>query len=208
METADDTERSDWFMSATGGLCYVHNPASSSIDIRDIAAALSRLCRFGGHLRDDVDHYSVAQHSVLVSRVCRPENALVGLLHDATEAYLQDLIQPLKRSLPTYKELERIWAREIGERFGLGPRLVDLPPDVKEADKILLATEMRDLAENVPKRAAWLKRCGAKPLLSTIEPLSAWGARRAFIARFQILTGRESHANESPADQARPGDGS
>lgn len=59
-----------------GGTYYDYeNPAASVYDIYDIAAALSRACRFTGHLLDRVELYSVAQHSVLVSEIVPPEHA-------------------------------------------------------------------------------------------------------------------------------------
>jgi hypothetical protein len=57
-------------------------PNPDDIRIEDIAHALSNQCRFAGHARE---FYSVAEHCVRVSQLCRPEEALWGLLHDASE---------------------------------------------------------------------------------------------------------------------------
>src|ERR1035441_1601867 len=82
----------------------IPNPAD--IRIEDIAHALSNQCRFGGHTRE---FYSVAEHSVRVSQLCTPENALWGLLHDASEAYLSDVTAPITElpQLEAYRAAER-----------------------------------------------------------------------------------------------------
>ena len=96
-----------WFLTTTGRQFWPASPDPEQIQIEDIAHALSNLCRFGGHTRE---FYSVAQHSVLVSQNVPDDLRLVGLMHDATEAYCGDMIRPLKNVLPEFKELENgIW---------------------------------------------------------------------------------------------------
>ena len=115
------------------------NPSPDDVHIVDIATALSRECRYAGHASH---FYSVAQHSVLCSRIVPPELAIEALLHDAAEAYIKDIPTPLKRQLPDYKEIEARFDWVIRVHFGL-PEIPS--PAVKEADNILLVTEVRDL---------------------------------------------------------------
>ena len=123
------------------------NPDPEQIDIEDIAHALANQCRFTGHTRE---FYSVAQHSVLVSEICDEQDALWGLLHDASEAYLSDIARPIKRCTEWgngYTEVEQSLMAAVEEAFDLhGPYYdIGMPASVKHADDILLRTEMRDL---------------------------------------------------------------
>lgn len=112
------------------------NPDPASVDIADIASALSKLCRFTGHGR----FYSVAEHSVRVSYMVPPEFALWGLLHDAAEAYLGDVAKPLKSLLPDYQAIEDRVEAVVFPALGLiGP----IPPEVKLADAQALSIEKR-----------------------------------------------------------------
>lgn len=114
-------------------------PRVESINIRNIARALSNTCRFAGQIEQ---FYSVAQHSVLVSNLVPREHALQGLLHDGAEAYCHDITTPLKKLLLDYQEIEaRVWVK-VAERFGV-PIL--LHPSVKEADALALTVEDRDI---------------------------------------------------------------
>ena len=155
------------------------------IDIRDIAHALSNLCRYTGHCRA---FYSVAQHSVHVSDILPREFALEGLLHDASEAYLGDVNRPLKTLLPEYRGAEAAVDAIIRKRFSL-PETES--PEVKEADNILLVTESRDLMPKAPDDAPdeWAWAHNIPRLDREIMPLPPKMAKALFLQRFTQLTG-------------------
>lgn len=116
----------------TGVMFNVNNPDPEDIIVKDISHALSMLCRYGGHSHH---FYSVAEHSVLMSRNFeeqgQPDLARAALMHDATEAYMGDVVRPIKLQLPLYQEIENGLQRTIFARFGLP---LDMPLEVKEAD--------------------------------------------------------------------------
>lgn len=172
-------EGQPWMTTNSGRPFFPGNPMPHDFDIRDIAHALANNCRFGGHSRV---HYSVAQHSVLVSQVVPPEDALWGLLHDASEAYIIDLPSPVKRlpQLAGYMEIEAKVMAAVCERFGL-PK--EMPASVKEADFRVYLTEDRDIHWN---------RHGPdklKPYDFTVVPMSHGEAKAAFLERFVELGG-------------------
>lgn len=170
-----------WIQTYSGRRFNPTNPVPDAIVIQDIAHPLSNQCRFSGHCNK---FYSVAQHCVLVSYICNFEDALWGLLHDATEAYLVDVPRPLKQSglFGAYIEFETKMTAAVCERFGLNP--VE-PPSVKQADKVLLSTEARDLMN--PLRPDWDATKDALPF--KIEPWSPEEAKERFLKRFFELNG-------------------
>ena len=98
------------------------HPDAAQIDIRDIAHALSLLCRANGHFPT---FYSVGQHCVNCMREAEARGysrrvQLASLLHDASEAYLADVTRPVKKELPRYLEIEAplqalIWEKYLGQ---------------------------------------------------------------------------------------------
>jgi 5'-deoxynucleotidase YfbR-like HD superfamily hydrolase len=192
-----EAAKSSWIETYSGIQFYPLSPNVDRIVVVDIAHALSNLCRFGGHTGW---FYSFAQHSVLVSQACPPSLALEGLLHDASEAYLLDLPSPIKRlavSLP-YRLAEHALSEAIAERFDLR-----FPFDEKVlvADLRVLATEVRDCMQFMPK--GWDSRMERSypPLKDKIVPLDAIDAEQLFLDEFDRLTETRS------ADLARQGGG-
>ena len=157
-------------------------PTAGEVYIEDIAHALSLLCRFNGHC---LRFYSVAEHSVRVSRALDGKAALWGLLHDAGEAYVGDVPRPAKRLLPRFDEIEDRILRVVLTKYGLE---WPAPDSVWRADDQLLVTEARDLMSAAPE--PW--GIDATPLAEPIVPWSPEEAKRAFLARFVELGGSES----------------
>ena len=174
--------RGDWLQTFTGRAFWPCDPDPEDVAIEDIAHALARQCRFGGHVT--CAHYSVAEHSVRVSWIVPEAHALAALLHDAAEAYVIDVPRPVKNALgEAYRAIERGVARAVGLCFGV--ELVDLHPEVRLADEIMLATEVRDVMAS-PSR---LWRPMPQPLPVTINPWSAEQAEQNFKVRLLELSG-------------------
>jgi hypothetical protein len=172
-----------WIQTYSGRRFNPTKPNPDAVVIQDIAHALSMQCRFTGHTKK---FYSVAQHSVYVSHICNEEDALWGLLHDASEAYLVDVPRPLKRSgkFQAYLDFEAQMQEAICKRFGLS---IQEPPSVKKADTKLLATEARDLMS--PLHPDWVNR--ATPLPFTIDAWEPHKAKDMFMQRFFELIGAD-----------------
>lgn len=153
-------------------------PSRGDIYIEDIAHSLSNQCRFTGHVST---FYSTGQHCVLASYLVPGEFALEALLHDASEAYLSDIARPVKHAAgfgEVYRACEHTLEKVIAEKFGLPE---SMSPEVKEADTIMLFTEMRDLMPNDPPD-------GAETLDTEIDPWLPEKAERSFLARYHALT--------------------
>lgn len=167
----------DWFLTFTGKQFYPLDPRPEDMCIEDIAHALSNICRFGGHSQN---FFSVAQHSVIVSNICAPEHAFLGLMHDAPEAYCGDVVRPLKYSLPDYIRYEdRIW-EVVAEKFGIDHSTI---VRIKDADNTALMTERRDLM--APSEHKW--SVPNPPLDSPIFPVGPHIAEHLFLERFREL---------------------
>ena len=119
----------------------------SDVSLEDIAHALSLLCRGGGHLDR---FYSVGQHCINCAGEARARGwsdrlVLACLLHDASEAYISDIIRPVKIHLDNYREIEDRIMSVILIAFGLH----DLTPAEntawKQIDDDMLRGELREM---------------------------------------------------------------
>jgi len=135
-------------------------------------------------------HNSVAQHSVLVSQLVPPAVALQALLHDASEAFMGDMVNPLKKHMPDFKAAEVVLENVIAERFNLPTRM---DPRVKRADLIALATERRDLMQAPPM--PWnIDELGYEPHPSKIVALPPHIAETLFMSTFLAILDNKLHA--------------
>ncbi len=173
--TVDGIEES-WIETYTGKYVNPLKMKPDDVDIKDIAHALSLICRFNGHCNQ---FYSVAEHSIRVANlVYGKDDILTALLHDATEAYMADITRPVKWALPDIRKVEGIIAIAINERFGLKGDWIK----VKQADNILLATEARDLM--VSGGRGWY--LPLKPIESPIIPMTSKIAEERFLNQYWI----------------------
>lgn len=100
----------------SGARFFYHSP---TFLIEDIAHALGMQCRFNGMVRH---FYSVAEHSVIVSLLMKEldlGDPMEGLLHDAHEAYVGDMVSPWKPVLPEWKRFEDHVELAMREHFYL-----------------------------------------------------------------------------------------
>lgn len=167
-----------------GGVFDVLKPNPAQIRIEDIAHALAFQCRFNGHVRF---HYSVGQHSLLVAKLVLDQTddqrlALTALLHDATEAYLPDVISPLKPLLVGFREIEARLSQVIAAKYSL---LWPEPAVVKEADLLVLAAEREQVIADTD-RSAWREL--PVPADIEIKPSRPEMIRTRFLAAFLDYT--------------------
>lgn len=176
-----------------GGYFNVLEPNIEDINLEVISHALSNICRYGGHTRE---FYSVAQHAILTSLLVPREHAMAALLHDSAEAYIGDVVTPLKALLDEYKRIEHNIEAAIFATFGI-PFPMD--PCVKRADLILLATERRDMVgkSKQPDKddEAWACLRGISPMPTQLRALTPAEAKGAFLRRFD-----EIRATQEPFD--------
>ena len=173
--------KGDWAQTYTGKKFWPLDPRADEVDIIDIAHSLALSCRFNGHCNL---FYSVAQHSVLVSTLVKPSYAFAALLHDSTEAYLGDIIRPIKRYLPKIKEIEENLEIVIFQHFGIDDYDHNA---IRHADDIALYTELRDVMGKSPGPWGYYEKYIYLLPAQKIVPLNHKDSERAFLKRYEEL---------------------
>jgi len=150
--------RSHWIQTASAKRFYYDAVTPDQFDINDMAAGISRCCRYNGQLKDgpelEDEIYCIAQHSVYVYRFLKelrktrpdcPERALAwALLHDAVEGYYTDMPSPLKAVSPEYKQHEALAERAFIDGYNV-PFDPEIHRWVKYADIQLLWAESQEM---------------------------------------------------------------
>lgn len=157
------------------------------VDIHDIAHALSNICRYGGHVRK---FYSVAQHSIIMLDLlkgvsARPDEQLLGLLHDAEEAYLMDFPNPIKqlKTFGEYREFCERASKAIYNAFEIPwPVSIDR---IKRFDQELVTLEARQLMQVAPEWEDELARFEPGFPRFSILPWDPHVARHHFLRAFE-----------------------
>lgn len=201
----------DWrgphVQTANGGHWWPFSPRPEDVRLEDIVASLRRGCRFGGHLREGVESYSVLEHQVRVSWLLRnmgasPLECFGGLHHDSDEAYPpNDQIGPFLRGMKdpracallglTPAAFEGILAvrRRAQDAVRTAFAISDVFADARsaalihKADMTLLATERRDLMAYGPVDWGTLP----EPMLERIRPWSPHFAAEQFMSTHATL---------------------
>jgi 5'-deoxynucleotidase YfbR-like HD superfamily hydrolase len=178
---------------SSGKMVNILDLDHNHVDVEDIAHNLSHQCRFNGGTRE---HYSVAQHSILVAeRVwyrCLHEqpsdpvrHTRRALMHDASEAYLGDVVRPLKYTDPfvEYRVVEARTQTLIEHALGVLPEASwrDLSDEyIRAADDGVLALECQQLFTPAyyPQKEYQL---GGPGWWRPIEPWPAGHAKRLMV---------------------------
>lgn len=181
-----------WMLLSSGKAFDLLGQNDRQVDIRDIANHLAKTTRFGGATRREY-FYSVAQHSVHVADALKKELPLVqllGLLHDAHEAYIGDQITPVKAVFEGFDvynaraDVEIAIQRTIHRALRLpekpSQRFLDL---VRKADLAVLATEVRDVVADSERDFGLVE----EPLKKPIVPWPWQRAEEKFLQRYDEL---------------------
>lgn len=194
-------------LTASGRQVDLSAPQPKTIKMVDIALALSRIPRFGGHT---LRTWSVADHSLLVADLMGadtdPAIQLAALLHDAHEAYIGDLILPLQdeiqaRSGTGYpsapgilREIRNDLDAAIEHAFAL-PKGALIDPAIKAADRLALAIEARLLMS--PDAGEWPGMPTLPDPLPALPKRDQMAAQNHFIIRaLTLIQARHGLAKE------------
>lgn len=119
------------------------SPKKEHIQIKDIAHALSFMTRANGQFPE---FYSVGQHSIHCQEEAKARGLsrrvqLACLLHDGSEAYMADIIRPIKKHLPGYLEIEAGLQGAVYEKYLHTPLTEEEAAQVRSVDDDLLYHE-------------------------------------------------------------------
>ena len=161
------TDTSTHMLTALGNEVDLRYPQVASITLADISHHLAQINRFAGACRRP---YSVAEHSLLVWEICQRtmqmdvHGWMAALMHDAHEAYTNDLSTPAKAQVGDGWHLfEGRLERTVRSAFALHGPSAKWAAQIKHADLIALATERAQLLPNGPGTSLW-------PCLIHVQP--------------------------------------
>ena len=136
----------NWMHTSLGNKFFPADPRPEEVFIEDIANGLALDCRFAG--QGDVErYYSVAEHCLLMAQYAWncgwPAKALLAtLLHDAAEAYLNDLPRAVKQAVGEgYITIEKCLQYVIECKFEIGSEADEWRAQIKDLDRCIVPVE-------------------------------------------------------------------
>lgn len=138
------------FAMASGKLVEIGNFTEDDVDLDDIAHHLSKIQRFNGALPLNAT-YSVGEHCINIVRHAMRVGGFSNLalrmllIHDASEAYLSDVVSPAKPYIQDYVKLECQVGKVINKRFLGTDAIIDDSKMLKQLDKRILIDEVEHI---------------------------------------------------------------
>lgn len=159
------------FITYTGREIDIENFTEDDVCLEDIAHHLSNIQRFNGGLPTGIS-YSVGEHCINLYNCANKTNwvrpSMMGfaedllaftLFHDASEAYISDIVSPVKAALPDYKNLEKYITEKIRIKLGICDgsfyRLTVIKANVEKMDKRIFLDEVETI---IPERYEQYKK--------------------------------------------------
>ena len=198
MRLGNEDRKGDWMETVSGVRFFPLDPRPEDVRHSDIAHHLSRLNRYCGAIK--YEHYSVGYHSAIMAEWLYktygcPFVAYQGLMHDAPETYISDMVRPLKRQpeMKAFTETEQlIWDRAIVPMDPYLRLAFKLDDRVLEADNRILVDE----------RAQVMNQSGnswgidhLEPLGVTLLDISPTAAKLLWLNWFWFLRFQIDHAD-------------
>jgi len=141
--TERDTKETTWFQTYSGIRFYPWVPSLEMVTLDDVAHHTACANRWCGATKFPI---SVAYHEVMCWRLAmflypdRKDIQKWALFHDAGEAYVIDLIRPVKRFMPEYRAMEEQVLKVLHVKFDL---TWPMPDEVHYIDNLQLSIENR-----------------------------------------------------------------
>lgn len=138
------------FAMASGKLVDIGNFTEDDVSLDDIAHHLAKIQRFNGAMPINTTYsvgehcINLVQHAMNIGGLSRLELRIL-LLHDASEAYLSDIVSPAKPFIADYVKLENKISTIINNKLLRISGVVDNSSILKSLDKRILIDEVEHI---------------------------------------------------------------
>lgn len=188
-------KREVYIQTCKGRRFYPYAAEKSPLDIEEIAQSLATQARWRGQWKPGVEFYSVAQHSVYVSRLASRPAKKWGLLHDSPEWVIGDWPSPIKKFFPDVMVMEATLEQHTIDMFGL-EITTDIATEIHNLDQWVALQEANALLTDpslvTARTAGSVVHFPGRKL--RIIPWSPSFAKAQFLLQFKVLTDAEQQA--------------